>query len=219
MSTAQEQSSVASTSPTVSTSQDTTTSLHQRNPRYILHSGDSFDVTFEFSPEFNQSLIVQPDGYVSLREIGDIHVSGLTLDQIQQLLVLKYSAILKQPVISVTPKDLDKTYFIATGEVYKPGKYEIRGDVTVTQAIAMAGGFTQDRAKHSEIVLFHRQGDALGPGTVIDLKKMLKDRNLSEDVLIRPGDLVYVPQNAWSKIRQILPTPGVGMQVIPGSTF
>jgi polysaccharide export outer membrane protein len=206
-------------SPVASSGQGTSPSFHDRYPRYTLRSGDSFDLTFDFSPEFNQSLIVQPDGFVTLREVGDIHVSGLTLGEVQRLVLAKYSTILKQPVIVVTPKDLDKSYFIATGEVSKPGKYELRGDVTLTQAIAMAGGFTQDRAKHSEIVLFHRQGDQLGAGQVIDLKKMLKNKNLSEDALIKPGDLVYVPQNAWSKLRQILPTPGVGMQVIPGATF
>jgi polysaccharide export outer membrane protein len=184
-----------------------------------LRSGDSFDINFEFSPEFNQSLIVQPDGYVSLREIGDIHVSGLTLPEVQQLLKTKYAGILTRPDISVTPKDLDKSYFIATGEVSKPGKYELRGDITVTEALAIAGGFSPDRAKHSEVVLFRKEGDSLGQGKVFNVKQMLKSRDLSEDVYLRPGDLLYVPQNKWSKLRQVLPTPGVGMQVIPGSTF
>lgn len=199
--------------------QSGSSSFHDRYPRYTLRSGDSFDINFEFSPEFNQTLIVQPDGFVSLREIGDIHVSGLTLPEVQQLLKTKYAGILKRPEISVTPKDLDKSYFIATGEVTRPGKYELRGDITVTEALAIAGGFTQDRAKHSEVVLFRKEGDGLGQGKVFNIKQMLNDRNLSEDVYLRPGDLLYVPQNKWSKLRQVLPTPGVGMQVIPGATF
>jgi polysaccharide export outer membrane protein len=184
-----------------------------------LRSGDSFDVTFEFSPEFNQTLIVQPDGFISLREIGDVHVSGLTLPEVQQLLQTKYSAILKQPAISVIARDLEKSYFIATGEVARPGKYELRGQITVTEAIAIAGGMAPDRAKHSEVVLFRRQGDGLAPGKVVNVKDMLKKKDLREDVYLKPGDLIFVPQNAWSKARQLIPTPGVGMQVIPGSTF
>ena len=210
---AQKQNLVASPGP------DRSPSFQDRYPRYTLRSGDSFDVTFEFSPEFNQTLIVQPDGFISLREIGDVHVSGLTLPEVQQLLQTKYSAILKQPAISVIARDLEKSYFIATGEVARPGKYELRGQITVTEAIAIAGGMAPDRAKHSEVVLFRRQGDGLAPGKVVNVKGMLKKKDLREDVYLKPGDLIFVPQNAWSKARQLIPTPGVGMQVIPGSTF
>lgn len=195
----------------------TAPSLHHRNPRYTLRSGDSFVLNFQFSPEFNQVVTVEPDGFVALREVGDIHVSGLTLPEVQKLVEAKYSSILKQPVISVTPKDLEKSYFIAMGEVERPGKYELRGPITVTEAIAIAGGLTPDRAKHSEVVLFRSEGNTLAPGEVIDVKKMLKKRDLSEDVYLHPGDLLYVPQSTWSKIHQMIPTPGLGMSVYPGS--
>jgi polysaccharide biosynthesis/export protein len=203
----------------VSVSQTSSPAFHQRYPRYTLRSGDSFDASFQFSPEFNQTLKVQPDGFITPKEIGDIHVAGLTLPEVQDLLVKKYSAILKQPVISITPVNLEQSYFIATGEVAKPGKYDLRGPITVTEALAIAGGLTQDRAKLSDVVLFRRVGDTLAPGQVINIKEMLKHKNLAEDIYVKPGDLLYVPQNAWSKIRQILPTPGVGMEVMPGAPF
>lgn len=195
----------------------TSPSLHQRYPRYMLRPGDSFELNFQFSPEFNQTLVVQPDGFITLREVGGVHVSGLTLPQVQQLAEKKYSGILKNPVISITPKDLEKSYFIAMGEVARPGKYELRGPITVTEAIAIAGGLSPDRGKTSEVVLFRREGNTMGPGEVINVKKFLKHHDLREDVYLHPGDLVYVPQNTWSKIHQIIPTPGFGMSVYPGT--
>lgn len=209
----------ASQTVAVSTTRHSSASpaLHQRDPRYTLNSGDIFDLDFQFSPEFNQTLTVQPDGFVSLREVGDVHVSGLTLPEVQKVVEAKYSTILKQPVISVVPKDLEKSYFIAMGEVEKPGKYELRGPITVTEALAIAGGLAPDRAKHSQVVLFRREGDTLAQGEVIDVKKMLKHRDLREDVYLKPGDLLYVPQNTWSKIHQLIPTPGLGMSMYPGS--
>jgi polysaccharide biosynthesis/export protein len=206
-------------SPVASPAQQASPSFQERYPRYALRSGDSFDLGFEFSPEFNQSVIVQPDGFVSLREIGDIHVSGLTLPEVQRLVEAKYGTILKQPKISVIPKDLEKSYFVAVGEVSKPGKYELRGEITVTEAIAIAGGLTPDRAKHSEVVLFRREGDTLGPGKVVNMKAMLKTRDLHEDIYIKPGDLLYVPQNTWSKARQVMPSSGIGMTLMPGTAF
>src|SRR6185437_11065244 len=102
---------------------------------------------------------------------------GLTLPEVQKRIETKYATILKQPVISVVPRDLEKSYFIAMGEVARPGKYELRGPITVTEAIAIAGGLAPDRAKHSEVVLFRREGNTMGPGEVVDVKKMLKKRD------------------------------------------
>lgn len=204
-------------SASVASNSEKTPSLQQRYPRYRLHPGDSFDLTFQFSPEFNQTVIVQPDGFISLREVGGLHVAGLTLPQVETAVKNKYSSILNKPVVSVTPKDFEKSYFIAIGEVTRPGKYEIRGPITVTEALAIAGGLAPDRAKTSEVVLFRKKGNVLEPGQVVNVKKLLKKRDLSEDLYVKPGDLLYVPQNTWSKIHQIVPTPGVGMEAYPGS--
>jgi|SRR5579875_333831 len=189
--------------------------LQQRFPRYRLQLGDSFQALFQFSPDFNQTLVVQPDGYIALKEVGDLHVAGLTLPEVHRLLVEKYSAILKNPVITLVPEDLDKSYFIASGEVAKPGKYQLRAPITVIEALAIAGGLAPDRAKLSQVVLFRREGGRLAPGQVINIKKMLNHRNLAEDLYVHPGDLLYVPQNRLSKFHQILPTSGVGMEMMP----
>src|ERR1700677_591508 len=60
--------------------------IQQRNPRYRLRKGDSFDVDFTFSPEFNQTVAVQPDGFVTLKEVGSIYVEGQTVPELTQTL-------------------------------------------------------------------------------------------------------------------------------------
>ena len=64
-----------------------------------------------------------------------------------------YARTLHNPVITIGLKDFEKPYFIASGQVEKPGKYDLRSDLTVTEAVAIAGGFN-DKAKHSQVVLF-----------------------------------------------------------------
>jgi polysaccharide export outer membrane protein len=96
------------------------------------------------------------------------------------------------------------------GEVAKPGKYELRSDVTVAEAVQIAGGFTS-QAKHSQVVLFRRVNDDLVETRLLNLKKMLKQSSLKEDAHLRPGDLVYVPQNAISKISRFLAKPAMSM--------
>src|ERR1700689_2766138 len=56
--------------------------LHSRNRRYVIHASDTLELTFALSPEFNQTVIVQPDGYISLREVGDMLAAGQTLPEL-----------------------------------------------------------------------------------------------------------------------------------------
>ena len=188
--------------------------FHQRNPRYILRTSDSFDVNFAFSPEFNQTLVVEPDGYVTFRGAGSVHVAGQTLPQLTDTIKKAYAGILHDPLVTVALKDFEKPYFIAAGQVAKPGKYDLRGDLSLTEAVNIAGGFTE-ASKHSQVLLFRRVGDSKVEAQVFDLKKMLASRNLQEDPHLLPGDMLFVPQNAISKIRKYLPTSSMGLYANP----
>jgi polysaccharide export outer membrane protein len=81
--------------------------------------------------------------------------------------------------------------------------------VTVTEAIAIAGGFT-DMSRHSEVLLFRRVSDQWTEAKIIDVKKMLASKDLREDPELQPGDMLFVPKNTISKIKPFLPTSSVG---------
>lgn len=191
------------------TSADNPAGLHDRNPRYQLRKGDTFDVDFPFSPEFNQALSVQPDGYVTLKAVGDVHVENQTVPELTQTLKTAYAKILHDPVVTVSLKDFERPYFIAAGQVGRPGKYDLRSALTVTEAVAIAGGFTE-KSKHSEVVLYRPAPGGGFDAKVLNVKKLLASRNLSEDLRLEPGDVVYVPQNKYSKVRPYLPSPAAG---------
>jgi len=152
---------------------------------------------------------VQPDGFITLRAVGDVHVAGQTVPDLTATLQTAYGKILHDPLISVTLKDFEKPYFIADGQIGRPGKYELRGDTTLTEAIAMAGGFS-DTAKHSQVLLFRRISDQWTSAKIFNVKKMEKNGNLSEDPVLHPGDMLFVPKNEFSKIRPFLPTSSLG---------
>ena len=186
----------------------------ERHPLYRLTKSDVVDASFTFSPDFNQSLTVQPDGFVALKGAGTIFAEGLTLPQLQQSMADAYRSFLRDPEITLTLKDFDKPYFLASGEVARPGKYELRGDLTVNEAIAIAGGFTQ-QARHSQVVLFRRVSSDLTETHVLDLKQMLDSRDLREDLHLRPGDFIFVPQSRISKIRKFVPTNSLSWYMNP----
>src|ERR1700692_2454833 len=185
------------------------TQFQTRNPRYTIRSADVFDVIFELSPEFNQTVTVQPDGFITLKGLGDLHVAGQTVPELTKTLHDAYDKTLNDPLIVVVLKDFEKPYFTASGQFNHPGKYELRGDVTLTEAVAMAGGFNET-AKHSQVLLFRRVNDDWLEAKMFNVKQMLKQGNLHEDPTLHPGDMVYVPKNALSKIKPFIPNAGVG---------
>jgi polysaccharide export outer membrane protein len=184
--------------------------FHSRDARYHIQPGDTFDINFDLSPEFNQlAVAVQPDGFVTLHGIPDIKVQGKTVPELTEALQTAYSKILNNPQISVVLKDFQKPYFIADGQVARPGKYDLRSDTTLTEAIAMAGGFL-DTAKHSQVVLFRKVDQNWTSAELIDVKKMESERNLREDPFLHPGDMLFVPKNRLSKIKPFLPSANMG---------
>jgi polysaccharide export outer membrane protein len=182
----------------------------ERHPLYRLHPSDVVEVSFTVAPEFNQTLTVQPDGCVMLKDAGLVEAQGLTLEEFSLAIQKAYRGYLHDPQVAVALKEFERPYFIVGGEVGKPGKYELRSDTTVAEAVEIAGGLTQ-QAKHSQVVLFRRVNEDLVETRLLNLKKMLKQTNLKEDAHLRPGDLVFVPQNSISKIERFLTKPSVSM--------
>ena len=179
-------------------------------PLYRLQPSDVVEVSFTVAPEFNQTLTVQPDGYVMLKDAGLIEARGMNLAEFGAAVEKAYRGYLHDPQAAVALKEFEHPYFIVGGQVGKPGKYELRSDITVAEAVEIAGGLTS-QSKHSQVVLFRRVNDELVETRLLNLKKMLKQRGLQEDAHLRPGDMVFVPQNTISKLAHFLSRPSVSM--------
>ncbi|MGB0006028.1 MAG: polysaccharide biosynthesis/export family protein [Candidatus Sulfotelmatobacter sp.] len=186
--------------------------LGGRRPLYRLNRSDVVSLSFTLSPEFDQILIVQPDGYVFLKDAGAVSAYGLTLDELQVAIRKAYSGYLHDPQVAVALKEFEHPYFVAGGEVGHPGKYELRTNTSIIEAVQIAGGFTHE-AKHSQVVLFRHVNDDRVEARIFDIKKMLREKSLSEVPTLRPGDLVFVPQNSISKIEHLISKPSMSMYV------
>ena len=189
--------------------------LHRRNPRYQLCKDDVLQLTFVLTPEFNQTVTVQPDGYITLLGVGDLHVEGQTIPDVTQSIQTAYAKQLHNPILTVRLSEFDKPYYIVGGEVGHPGKFELRGDTTLTEAVQIAGGFTES-SKHSQVWLFRRVSNDWVETHQFNVKEMLKTGNLHEDAHLRPGDMLYVPKNTLSKIKRFIPVTTVGTYFNPG---
>ena len=186
--------------------------LLARDPRYRICLSDVLDVTFPFTPEFNQTVTVQPDGFIALSGLGAVQVAGKSVSEANELIRVSAAKILHDPIVNIVLKEFEKPFFIASGEVARPGKYELKSEITLTQAVAIAGGFTES-SKHSAVFVFRRVANNWVELKKVDVKSMLSTANLSEDLHLQPGDMFFVPQNRFSKVKRFIPSPGVGVNV------
>jgi protein involved in polysaccharide export with SLBB domain len=177
--------------------------LQQRNPRYKVQASDILSLTFPLSTELNQTVTVQPDGFITLPGAGDLYVRGMTIPEVVEALQQSYMKILHDPIINVGLMDFQKPYFIVSGMVAKPGQFELRYDTTVSEGIAQAGGFTKDGK--TQIFLFHRISSGWIEVKKVSLKDVLHGQNVNEDVRLQSGDMLYVPEKFISKFRTYVP--------------
>jgi protein involved in polysaccharide export with SLBB domain len=176
---------------------------------YRLQPSDSVEISFPFSPEYNQEATVQPDGTVALKEAAPVRALGATLAELDERVAAAYRGVLRDPKVYAVLKDFQKPSFYASGEVNHPGRYELRVHTFLMQALSEAGGVTQDRGKRTEVVVFRPQGDGIYASHVIDIKAYVKSKQPFEDFPIQAGDVIFVPQNTFSKIARFLPSASV----------
>jgi len=182
--------------------------------RYRLQPGDVLEVQYRYSPEFNQTVTVQPDGYVSLEIGGDLKVAGMTVEQTRQAILRKASARLQDPVATVILKEFQKPYFVVAGEVTAPGKIEMRERVTAIQAIMLAGGL-KESAKASQVVVFRKLNSELAEVKVLNLKSIRRTADLENDLTLQPGDMVFVPRDKITKIERFMRLASVAAFIAP----
>ncbi len=182
---------------------DTVPSLS--NPdRYRLQPNDVLEVQYRFSPEFNDIVTVQPDGFVSLPLIGDIKIGGSTLEQIKKVIIEKSSVRLRNPEITLKLREFEKPYFIVSGQIKNPGRFDFRGKTLLSEALAIAGGFIESSST-SQVFLFRKLNSEWSEVLEINMKdSMIKEKQLKEDITLRPGDMLFVPQNKISKFERIV---------------
>lgn len=177
--------------------------LQQRNPRYRIMRDDVLNLSFPISPEMNQMVTVQPDGYITLLSIGSLFVQGMTVPELTDALTKAYSKILHDPLIEVDLKDFQKPFFVVTGQVSKPGQYDLRYDTTVSEAIAISGGLLP--TAKTQLLIYHRVSPGWMEVKKYNLKDFLNGKNVNEDAEVKPGDMIFIPEKAITNFRKYVP--------------
>ena len=184
--------------------------LVTRDQPYRLQPSDVLELEYEYTPEYNQTVTVGPDGTVTLRLVGTVKVEGLSLDEATSAIKAKASVPLNNPELSLTLKEFVKPHFTIYGEVQKPGVYDMHGGVTVLQAIAISGG-QKETSKQTQVVLLRKVSGDLAEVKVINTKTMSTADGVREDFALKPDDMIIVPKNKLGKIEPYVRVTSMGL--------
>lgn len=201
---------------------------------YLVGPGDVLDISVWKIPDLTiREIVVRPDGKISFPLIGELKVTGLSLTRLNQELTKALKSYIVNPQVSVMTRSLNIKRFdagppmptlsflnekpdvtvtiskfgsrkiIILGEVSRPGVYSFVGDIRLIEAVALAGDCTKYAVKNNLLVI---RGDLHNKPQVIisNISAILKNAKLSQNVLIQPHDIIYVPRTIIGNINTFL---------------
>jgi polysaccharide biosynthesis/export protein len=186
----------------------------RHRPRYTLRAGDVLELQYRYTPEFNQTVTVLPDGYVNLNLVGDVRVSDLTVTQAHDLILQKVQARLNDPELNLILRQFQQPYIVVAGEVVKPGKIDLRENTTAMQAVLLSGGFLPS-AQTGQVLLFRQINGDTAEIRVLNLAKFRKTSDLEKDAQLEPGDMIFVPRDKLERVSRYIKILNIGMYFNP----
>lgn len=181
-----------------------------------LSHGDEIAVTVYRNDELNRRLVIPPDNRFFYPLVGEIDTKGKTITQIRGVITNGLSKFMVDPQVSVDIVAYGRSKVVVDpqvtvevialggqkvfvlGEVNKPGVFTLEGGVDTVEAISRAGGFTLDARKNN--VLLIRGGLEHPDLRMLNIEKFLKGADLSQNIPLQRGDIVYIPASAIANV-------------------
>jgi len=171
---------------------------------YYIGYGDVLDVNFLYEKKYSRENIkVRPDGRVTYPLAGEIYVAGMSPADLDSALTESYSEIILDPRITVIVKEFQPQLVYVLGEVGMPDGYKYARDMTLTKALAVAQGYTND-ARRSNVLVIRRVGEDHIIGIEVNIEAILSKNDFSLDVPLKPFDIIYVPKSRIATTEQFI---------------
>ena len=149
---------------------------------FKLGPDDVVEVFVYKEQELSTTVVVRPDGKISLPLIGELPVSGKTALDLQKEIAQRLTQFIAQPTVTFIVKEVNSAKVTVAGEVKTPGMYKIKDRATVVDAVALAGGFTE-YAKRDKVMLIRIESNGQQHRIQINVDDQIKGRK---------GDLFYI---------------------------
>lgn len=159
--------------------------------KYRIGEGDILFVSVWRDETLSRQLVVQPDGNISFPLIGEIRAAGQTVDQVKNSIKHKLSRYVPDPVLSVGVQQVNSMIIYVIGKVNRPGQYLMNRNISVLQALSMAGGMNAFADENGILIL--REQDSQTEIYHFDYEDVSEGEDLSQNIKLQRGDVIVVP--------------------------
>jgi polysaccharide biosynthesis/export protein len=158
---------------------------------YVIGPEDVLDIYVWKETDLSRRVPVRLDGKISIPLVGEIQAAGITPLQLKERLIQKFKDYVEVPNVTVTVLEANSFKVFISGQVSKPGVYSLRSETTLLQFISLAGGFTEWANQRK--VLLVRQEQGKEKRFTINYKKIISGEDPSQNLVLKPGDVIVVP--------------------------
>jgi polysaccharide biosynthesis/export protein len=167
------------------------TSKRELFSEYRIGEQDVLTITVWREPELSGTVMVRPDGMVTLPLLNDVHAAGLTPDELKSALMEKLGPFVNSPQVTVAVREINSRKVFIIGQVGHEGSYRINSTTTVLQIIAEAGGL-RDFANRKGIYVL-RTVNGSQQRLSFNYDKVIRGKDSKDNILLRPGDTIVIP--------------------------
>ncbi len=163
---------------------------------FLLGPEDVLEIAVWKNQDLTKTVVIRPDGLISMPIIGDVQAAGLSANELAQRIAERLRQFVQNPAVSVSVKDLNSYSIFVVGEVAKPGKQQLKSYTTVLQAISLAGGFTEYAKRNKmQVVRIRPNGEKKLREVHIPVRydDVVSGKIESGNVILISGDVVVVP--------------------------
>jgi polysaccharide export outer membrane protein len=165
--------------------------IYAAEKTYHIGPGDIIEISVWKDEALSRTLVVPPDGIISFPLIDTINVTNLTVSDLKKIVAQKLSEFIPDATVTVMLNEINSLKAYVIGKVKEPGEFAITLETNVVQILAKAGGLTPFASKGNIKIL--RQKESQITEIPFDYGEVEKGKNLEQNIILKPGDVVVVP--------------------------
>jgi len=158
---------------------------------YLIGANDVLNIFVWKDQDLTQDVTVMSDGRITFPMIGEIMAKGRTVTELKDDITEKLKDYVTNPEVTVIVRESRSRRIYVIGMVSQPGQYQLEADMTVLQALTMAGGFTEWADKKYVMIVRREGGKELMYR--FNYQEFLSGKDLEQNILLLPNDTIVVP--------------------------
>jgi len=175
-----------------------------REPSFVLGPEDQLTVTVWRQDDLETSAIVEPDGNINMKLIGEVEAAGATPNELSKRIAGKLARYIQDPKVTVSVTTVSSRKVLVLGEVKTPGLYAMNGDMSAWEAVAKAGGFSAN-ANRSHLIVVREEGGNVARANVITMNSLFSRSGPGQALpQLQNRDILYVMPTTIASVEKLM---------------